>query len=344
MGNERLSGVMPRHWRIRYAGAQYHVTARGNGREEIFLCDDDRERFLEQLKEAMEADEVVLYAYVLMPNHYHLLVETPLGNIQKFMQRLNTAYGMYFRFKHSRVGHCFQGRYGAKLVKGDEYVLRVARYIHLNPVKIKRYEKSGPGEKRQELRRYRWSSYRGYAGLGPKEELVDYKCLRMMGRLTEKRAQAAYREYVEGMVSGEDDLLKEARARSGYVVGDEDAVEETESKIRAAKFSKVDRGDIVWPEKAKKGLEEVVGAALKVVGLRVEELGEHGRRVGDRKSYLVELLCRYSSASQREIAGRLGYKCDQSVGKQRQLLRRKMKEDRSYAKTFEKLSRRMGDQ
>lgn len=332
---------MPRHWRIRYSGAQYHLTARGNGREEVFLCDDDRERFLEQLKEAMEADEVVLYAYVLMPNHYHLLVETPLGNVQKFMQRLNTAYGMYFRFKHGRMGHCFQGRYGAKLVKGDDYVLRVTRYIHLNPVKTRRYEKSGPAEKREVLSSYRWSSYRGYAGLGPKEELVKYKCLKMMGRLTEKRAKAAYRGYVEGMVGGEDELLKESKGRSGYVIGDQEAVEETEAGIKDVKLRKVDTGDIIWPGKVKKGLEEVLGKALKVVGMRVDELGEHGLRIGEKKSHLVELLCRCSSASQREVALQLGYKCEHSVGKQRQLFRRKLKEDTAFRKTFAKLLRKM---
>jgi len=70
---------------------------------------------------------------VLMPNHYHLLVETPLGNVPRFMQRLNTAYSMYFRLQHRRPGHCFQGRYGAKLVRGEDYLLRLTRYIHLNP-------------------------------------------------------------------------------------------------------------------------------------------------------------------------------------------------------------------
>jgi REP element-mobilizing transposase RayT len=85
----------------------------------VFFDFEDYARFLDQLDAALEADEVILYAYVLMPDHYHLFVETPLGNIQKFMQRLNTAYSMYCRFKHNRPGHCSQGRYGAKLVQGD---------------------------------------------------------------------------------------------------------------------------------------------------------------------------------------------------------------------------------
>ena len=90
---------MPRPLRIRYDGAKYHVTARGNGRQQIFFGDEDYERFLDQLALAQEKDQVIVYAYCLMPNHYHLFVETPLGNIQRFEQRLNTAYGMYYRYK-----------------------------------------------------------------------------------------------------------------------------------------------------------------------------------------------------------------------------------------------------
>ena len=101
------------------------------------MSDKDYERFLEQLDHCLEKNEVVLYAYCLMPNHYHLFVDTPLGNVQRFMQTLNTAYAMYFRYKHNRPGHCWQGRYGAQLVKGDDYIAKLARYIHLNPVKVK---------------------------------------------------------------------------------------------------------------------------------------------------------------------------------------------------------------
>jgi len=96
------------------------------------MGDEDNGRFLDQMDAALAKDEVTLYAYVLMPNHYHLLVRTPLGNLQRFMQRLNMAYGMYFRYKHSKPGHCFQGRYGAKPAGGDDCILRLTRYIHLN--------------------------------------------------------------------------------------------------------------------------------------------------------------------------------------------------------------------
>ena len=163
---------MSRPWRVNYAGAKYHITSRGNGRDRVFVQAEDYERFMEQLESALKQDEVVLYAYALMPNHYHLLIETPLGNLQRFMQRLNTAYSMYFRYKRKRPGHCFQGRYGARLVEGDDYLVRLTRYIHLNPVKTAKYKNVSMAEKRACINGYKWSSYRGYAGLMEEEEMV----------------------------------------------------------------------------------------------------------------------------------------------------------------------------
>jgi REP element-mobilizing transposase RayT len=95
---------MPRPPRKSFEGAKYHIAVRGNGRQDIFLSDEDRRRFLDQLKDAAEKDGVRVYAYVLMSNHYHLLIETRRANVSAFMQRLNTAYGMYFRHKHKRPG------------------------------------------------------------------------------------------------------------------------------------------------------------------------------------------------------------------------------------------------
>ena len=155
---------MARAWRIRYAGAKYHVTVRGNGRQTVFHDDDYYLRFIEQLSEALEKDQVVLYAFALMPNHFHLFIETPFGNVQRFMQRLNTSYSMYHRFKYRSPGHCFQGRYGAKVVRGDEYILALTRYIHLNPVKVGGFRGKTFEERRAELERFPWSSYRAYVG------------------------------------------------------------------------------------------------------------------------------------------------------------------------------------
>ena len=154
---------MARPPRIEFPDAVYHVTSRGNGRDVIFWSDADRERFLAQLADSLNMAAVVLYAYVLMDNHIHLLVRTPRANLSRFMQRLLTSYALYARYKHRRPGHQLQGRFKAKLVEDRVYLLAVTRYIHLNPIKIAACRKLPRGERLRRLNAYRWSSYGGYA-------------------------------------------------------------------------------------------------------------------------------------------------------------------------------------
>ena len=232
---------MPRPWRLRFAGAKYHLTQRGNGGQAVFLGADDYGRFLEQLDHCLEANGVKLYAYCLMPNHYHLLAETPLGNVQRFMQRLNTSYAMYFRYKHTRPGHCWQGRYGAKLVKADEYILRVTRYIHLNPIKVQAFADRPRSELLEHLDGWLWSSYAGYAGLR-------------------------------------------------------------------------------WPEDSMPGMETVERAVMEEFRISREALHSHGQHAGEAKSVAIELCCRLSGASQRDVGRYFGYRTDGGVTKQRQRL------------------------
>jgi len=115
---------MARPLRIEYPGAWYHVTCRGNERRAIFRDDRDRERFLETVDETRELFGVEVHGYVLMDNHVHLILMTPGGTLQKFMQRLNTSYTVFFNRRHRRSGHLFQGRYQAVL-GSEEFVERV---------------------------------------------------------------------------------------------------------------------------------------------------------------------------------------------------------------------------
>jgi REP element-mobilizing transposase RayT len=126
---------MSRPLRIEYDGAFYHVICRGERRDDIFRCNRDKEKFLEKAGETVEKYTLLLHAYVLMDNHYHLLLETPHGNLSAAMHYLNASYGNWFRFKYQIVGSVFQGRYKAILVEKDEYMKVVSAYIHLNPVR-----------------------------------------------------------------------------------------------------------------------------------------------------------------------------------------------------------------
>jgi putative transposase len=126
---------MGRPLRITYEGAHYHVTSRGNEQKDIFKSHRDREQFLSYLESSVTRYGVRIHAYCLMTNHYHLLMETPEGNLPQVMRHINGAYTNYYNSKRKRAGHLFQGRYKAILIEADGYLMELTRYIHLNPVR-----------------------------------------------------------------------------------------------------------------------------------------------------------------------------------------------------------------
>jgi len=151
---------MSRPLRIEYPGALYHLTARGNGGDNIFLDDDDRHSFLRVLGQEIEQQGWVCYAFCLMDNHYHLLIETPEGNLVCGMRRLNGRYTQSFNRRHNHAGHVFQGRYKSILVEKDAYLFELSRYIVLNPVRAGMVKTADA---------YAWSSYRSSVGLAESE-------------------------------------------------------------------------------------------------------------------------------------------------------------------------------
>jgi putative transposase len=148
--------LMARQLRIEYPGAFYHVTSRGNQKQAIVQDDQDRGTFLEFLEKAHEKLGGIIHAFCLMDNHFHLLLETPRGNLSRFMHFVNTSYSVYYNARYLRGGHLFQGRFKAILIEADAYAQVVSRYIHLNPVGagLVTYPED-----------YRWSSLGEYAGL-----------------------------------------------------------------------------------------------------------------------------------------------------------------------------------
>ena len=147
---------MARPLRIEYSGALYHITSRGNEKKSIFKNDGDRKLFLDILTKVNKRFNWVCHAYVLMDNHYHLIIETPDGNLSKGMRQLNGIYTQTFNKRHDRVGHIFQGRYKAILIQKESHLLEVCRYVVLNPVRSNSVKSPSAWE---------WSSYRATAGL-----------------------------------------------------------------------------------------------------------------------------------------------------------------------------------
>lgn len=184
---------MARPLRLEFPEAVYHVTSRGNARQDIFLDDSDRERFLAILSSTVHRYNWLCHAYCLMGNHYHLLLETPDPNLSSGMRRLNGVYTQTFNRDHNRVGHVFQGRYKAILVEKDAHLLELCRYIVLNPVAagIAAQPEAWP-----------WSSYRGT--LHTKETADFLTTAWILGQFSRNRSRARiqYRHFVaEGLQS-----------------------------------------------------------------------------------------------------------------------------------------------
>ena len=154
---------MPRTPRIEFEGAVYHLLSRGDHGEAIFQDDADRRRFLDALAEACGKTGWVVHAYVLMPNHYHLLIETPQANLVDGMKWLQGTYTTRYNHRHDLHGHLFQGRYKPLLIEpgNDSYFLLVSTYIHLNPVWA-----GIVAPDRRAIERYAWSSFPAYVGRG----------------------------------------------------------------------------------------------------------------------------------------------------------------------------------
>src|SRR5436305_4251473 len=189
---------MARSLRIEFAGAIYHICARGNARQQIFVGDPDRNRFVELLRQSSRRFEVSIIAFVLMDNHFHLVAQTNRPNLARWMHWLLASYTMFFNARNRRCGHVFQGRYKSILVEGGEYLLSVTRYVHLNPVRGLRLGAGDPSERRRRLREFKWSSYRTYGGLAkPFDFVYPTVVYEELVTLKGARAELEYRRFVE---------------------------------------------------------------------------------------------------------------------------------------------------
>jgi putative transposase len=178
---------MARPLRLEFAGALYHLTSRGDAREAIFLCDADRRVFFDLVGAVWERYNWAVHAYCLMTNHYHLLVETPDANLTKGMRQLNGVYTQGFNRRYNRTGHVFQGRYKAIVVQQDAYLLELARYLVLNPVRAQMVRTAGD---------WPWSSYRAMIGEAPPPEWLQRSAILGAFGETESKAVAGYAQFV----------------------------------------------------------------------------------------------------------------------------------------------------
>jgi putative transposase len=202
---------MARPLRIEFPGAVYHVTSRGNERRSIFRSDSDRKAFLSFLASATRRFGWSVTAWVLMNNHFHLVIQTPEPNLSRGMQWLNGSYAGSFNRRHNRSGHLFQGRFKAFLIEKDSYFAEVLRYVVLNPVRAGIV---------QQLETYRWSSYRATVGLDDAPGWLDINAVLTTFSDDRHDAQSRYREFVLDRIASSDCLWD--RLTNGMYLGTDD--------------------------------------------------------------------------------------------------------------------------
>ena len=210
---------MARPLRLEFPGAVYHVTSRGDRQEDIYGGDDDRKAFLDILGEVCERYNWVCYAYCLMSNHYHLIIETPDANLSKGMRQLNGVYTQLFNRSYSRVGHVFQGRYKAIHVDRDNYLLELLRYVVLNPVRARMVRSAA---------NWPWSSYRSTCGEGEQPTWLETEwTLSAFG----KRKRTAIERYKQFVSEGKNQPSPWENLKRQVFLGDDAYIEKMQGLI-----------------------------------------------------------------------------------------------------------------
>ena len=280
---------MARPLRIEYEGAFYHVTSRGNERGKIFFEKEDYKKFKYYLKGAHEKFGIVIHAYVLMGNHYHLLIETPEANLSRAMHYINGAYTAYINRKNKRSGHLFQGRYKAIIVDRDSYLLELSRYMHLNPVRVGMVDQPGL---------YPYSSYNCYLS-SVKDEIVQKDFILGMLSKKKKEAKSRYRDFVENSEEIENPFRE---VYGGMVLGSIDFIKDILSRMKddiLAKGEISNRRELTSPSKK----DWIIDCVANHYKIDKEEIFEGFRN--PFKKITIYLLKRYTSASKDRKSTRL---------------------------------------
>jgi REP element-mobilizing transposase RayT len=316
---------MARQLRIEYEGAFYHITARGNERKKIFFANPDYEKFREYLRNAQEKYGYLLHSYILMTNHYHLLIETPNANMNKIMHYLNGSYTNYINRRRRRSGHLFQGRYKAILIDKDSYLLELSRYIHLNPVRAKIVQK--PED-------YPESSYQ-YFIRRSKEDLV---CADLILKMVSPNSDARkkYRAFVEKAIGeNQEDPLKNIFA--GAILGSKIFAKEALDRLKDGVIQKKEISH-------RKELDSAYTAELiieAIAGYFKVGYEDILKNKGDYRKIAIFFLKNKTSLTNRQIGMLFGGLTYSAVAKVHERFSKKIDESESLNKTVYRISKNM---
>ncbi len=315
---------MARPLRIERVGGWYHLTSRGNERRAVFRDDRDRAHFCALLEEMVFRFRVRLHAYVLMHNHYHLILELTEPNLSRTGQWLNVSYSVWFNRRHGRSGHLFQGRFKSVVVDPLQWGLELSRYVHLNPVRV---ASLGLGKKDRQTRRagvpeapdarvvkdriaqlrgYRWSSYRAYVGLGKRPDWLECGRVLELGGGKEKDRSRSYQEYVESAVREGVAKSPWEELRHQVVLGSEEFLQQLRGDVRG---NVREQPGMKRLAQARPRLEVVIANLEKVKGVKWEGIrdryGDEGR---DLVLYVGRRACGLKLKELADAAGMNDYK------------------------------------
>jgi REP element-mobilizing transposase RayT len=234
---------MARALRIQFPGAVYHVTARGDRQEAIFVDDEDRRCLLELVAQAMDRFDAAVIAYCLMGNHYHFVIHTRQANLSRLMRHLNAGYSQAFNRRHEIVGHLFQDRFKAIVVDKDSYLLELCRYVELNPVRARMVESAGD---------WQWSSYRAHVGIAMSPAWLDVDLMhgQLLGHdVRDKRdRRRGQSQYAALVAAGRGVKLWDGALRQQIYLGNQNFIEAIQ--LRAPPIRLVDE-EILQPHRSK---------------------------------------------------------------------------------------------
>jgi putative transposase len=295
---------MARPLRIEFEDAIYHLCARGNARQAIFQDERDRARFVELLSESAKCFEAVVLCFVLMGNHFHLVAQTHRPNLRRWMHWLLVSYTVHFNRRHRRSGHLFQGRYKSFLVQEGDYLLGLSRYVHLNPVRGVSLGRGTPAKRRKRLRAFKWSSYRGYAGLSAPWPFVQEAMVLGELRAPRRAERLRYRRFVEeGLVREIGNPFEAVRWQA--VLGDESLVQKLRDRIKGLHKHRREITSLrnVLPSVAPEKILQRVAHKYQVDRQRLLERGERGLQA---RNVAMWMIWESGSKSLREIGELFG--------------------------------------
>lgn len=313
---------MARPWRIEYAGAFYHIFSRGNDHQDVFRAAADRFSFLKVIGLMVERFDVDIFAYVLMGNHYHLLVRTKQANLSKSMQWLGTTYTTRFNLSHSRTGHLFQGRFKSVLVENDAYLMQLSCYIHRNPLRAGLVER---------LVDYPWSSYPAYAYRKTPPDWLNTDLI--LSQFGGREKHRSYREKVQKYAEEEKRLREDIK--HGMFYG-------TQAFIDRLKKSCLESGrdpDIPAQSRVFKDIDPsaIVRAGTELLDCDFSEL-KKSRRIGAVKKrdrdLLIYLLWQTGCFSNTEIGLQFGLTYS-SVSRRVRIFQEQLETDSKLQKEYE---------